>query len=77
MRTTLKDSSIDLNANDTSAMLSNPTSGGPCYPFAVPEVRLRIGAPMDLNLSGAVFNGNPAPPEPATRKFAIRVGRIF
>jgi len=39
-------------------------SGGPCYPFAVPGVRLRIGAPTALNLSGAVFNGNPAPPGP-------------
>jgi porin len=27
MRTTLKDSDIDLNANDTSAMLSNPVGG--------------------------------------------------
>jgi porin len=27
-------------------------------------VRLRFGAPTDLNLSGAVFNGNPAPPGP-------------
>src|SRR5215472_18115246 len=39
-------------------------SGGPCYPFAVPGVRVRIGAPTALNLSGAVFNGNPAPPGP-------------
>jgi porin len=39
-------------------------SGGPCYPFAVPGVRLRLGAPTAPNLSGAVFNGNPAPPGP-------------
>jgi porin len=39
-------------------------SGGPCYPFAVPGVRLRVGASSGLNFSGAVFNGNPAPPGP-------------
>lgn len=37
-------------------------SGGPCYPFAVPGARLRGAATTDLTLSGAVFNGNPAPP---------------
>jgi porin len=37
-------------------------AGGPCYPFAVPGVRLRVGAPTALHLSGAVFNGTPAPP---------------
>ena len=45
-------------------------SGGPCYPLAVPAVRLHVGTPTGLNLSGAVFSGNPAPPGP--RKSAIR-----
>jgi porin len=39
-------------------------SGGPCYPFAVPGARLRAAPTSDLTLSGAVFNGNPAPPGP-------------
>jgi porin len=39
-------------------------SGGPCYPFAVPGTRLRAAPTTDLTLSGAVFNGNPAPPGP-------------
>ena len=37
-------------------------SGGPCYPFAVPGIRLRVAPTAGLTLSGAVFNGNPAPP---------------
>jgi porin len=37
---------------------------GPCYPFAVPGVRLRIAPTTALTLSTAVFNGNPAPPGP-------------
>ena len=39
-------------------------SGGACYPFAVPGARLRAAPTPDLTLSGAVFNGNPAPPGP-------------
>ena len=39
-------------------------SGGPCYPFAVPGVRLRVAPATDLTLSTALFNGNPAPPGP-------------
>ena len=39
-------------------------SGGPCYPFAVPGVRLRGAPTAGLTLSAAVFNGNPAPPGP-------------
>ena len=39
-------------------------SGGPCYPFAVPGVRLRVAPIAALTLSGAVLNGNPAPPGP-------------
>ena len=34
---------------------------GPCYPFAVPGARLRAAPTSDVTLSGAVFNGNPAP----------------
>jgi porin len=39
-------------------------SGGPCYPFAVPGVRLRVAPTTGLTLSTALFNGNPAPPGP-------------
>jgi porin len=45
-------------------LMTDLPAGGPCYPFAVPGVRLRVGAPTGLNLSGAVFNGTPAPPGP-------------
>jgi porin len=57
-------------------------SGGPCYPFAAPGVRLRVAPTSSLTLSTAVFNGNPAPPgpgDPQTRNsggtnFLIGVG---
>jgi porin len=39
-------------------------SGGPCYPFTVPGVRLRVAPTTGLTLSAAGFNGNPAPPGP-------------
>ena len=39
-------------------------SGGPCYPFAVPGVRLRTAPTTGLTFSVAAFNGNPAPPGP-------------
>src|SRR5262249_2699076 len=39
-------------------------SGGPCYPFAVPGVRLRVAPVTGLTFSTALFNGNPAPPGP-------------
>ena len=39
-------------------------SGGPCYPFAAPGVRLRVAPTADMTLSTAVFNGSPAPPGP-------------
>jgi porin len=39
-------------------------SGGPCYPFAVPGMRLRVAPASSLTLSAALFNGNPAPPGP-------------
>src|SRR5215469_1309615 len=39
-------------------------SGGPCYPFAVPGVRLRVAPISGLTWSTALFNGNPAPPGP-------------
>jgi porin len=60
-------------------------SGGPCYPFAAPGVRLRVAPTTSLTLSTAVFNGNPAPPgpgEPQIRNsggtnFLIGVGGTF
>jgi porin len=39
-------------------------SGGPCYPFAVPGVRVRAAPTTGLTLSAAAFNGNPAPSGP-------------
>jgi porin len=39
-------------------------SGGPCYPFTVPSVRLQVAPTTGLTLSAAGFNGNPAPPGP-------------
>src|SRR6266478_6480653 len=36
-------------------------SGGPCYPFATPGVRLRAAPTKGLTFSAAAFNGNPAP----------------
>jgi porin len=60
-------------------------SGGPCYPFAVPGVRLRVAPTSSLTLSTAVFNGNPAPPGPGDPQvrnsggtnFLIGVGGTF
>ena len=37
-------------------------SGGPCYPFAVPGVRMRAAPTTGLTFSAAGFDGNPAPP---------------
>jgi porin len=39
-------------------------SGGPCYPFTVPGVRLRVAPTTGLTLSAAASNGNPAPAGP-------------
>jgi len=52
-------------------------SGGPCYPFAVPGARLRVTPATGLTVSTAVFNGNPAPPDPETRRSATRAGQTF
>ena len=60
-------------------------SGGPCYPFAVPGVRLRVAPATGLTLSTAVFNGNPAPPgpgdpqvrNPSGTNFLIGEGGVF
>ena len=40
---------------------TNLPSGGPCYPFAVPGVRVRAAPTTGLTFSAAAFNGNPAP----------------
>src|ERR1700736_6739013 len=47
---------------------TNLPSGGPCYPFAVPGVRVRAAPTTGLTFSAAAFNGNPAPPR--TRRSA-------
>ena len=52
-------------------------SGGPCYPFAVPGARLRVAPTSDLTLSGAVFNGNPAPPGPGDPQVRNASGTNF
>jgi porin len=52
-------------------------SGGPCYPFAVPGARLRAAPTSDLSLSGAVFNGNPAPPGPGDPQIRNSSGTNF
>jgi porin len=60
-------------------------SGGPCYPFAAPGMRLRVAPTSSLTLSTAVFNGNPAPPGPGDPQvrnsggtnFLIGVGGTF
>ena len=52
-------------------------SGGPCYPFAVPGARLRATPTSDLTLSGAVFNGNPAPPGPGDPQVRNSSGTNF
>jgi porin len=36
-------------------------SGGACYPFAAPGVRVRVAPTTGLTFSAAAFNGNPAP----------------
>jgi len=52
-------------------------SGGPCYPFAVPGARLRAAPTSDFTLSGAVFNGNPAPPGPGDPQVRNSSGTNF
>ena len=51
--------------------------GGPCYPFAVPGVRLRGAPTAGLTLSAAVFNGNPAPPGPGDPQVRNSSGTNF
>ena len=55
---------------------TNLPSGGPCYPFAVPGVRVRAAPTTGLTFSAAAFNGNPAPPDREIRKLAIPAARI-
>ena len=52
-------------------------SGGPCYPFAVPGVRLRGAPATGLTLSVVVFNGNPAPPGPGDPQVRNSSGTNF
>ncbi len=52
-------------------------SGGPCYPFAAPGVRLRVAPTAGLTLSTAVFNGNPAPPGPGDPQVRNSSGTNF
>ncbi len=52
-------------------------SGGPCYPFAVPGIRLRTAPTTDLTVSAAIFNGNPAPPGPGDPQVRNASGTNF
>src|SRR6516162_3671959 len=67
--------------NSTFGCHDTPTtdlpSGGPCYPFAVPGARLRVTPATGLNFSGAVFNGNPAPPGPGDPQIRNSGGTNF
>jgi len=52
-------------------------SGGPCYPFAAPGVRVRAAPTTGLTLSAAAFNGNPAPPGPGDPQVRNSSGTNF
>jgi porin len=52
-------------------------SGGPCYPFAVPGVRLRAAPTTGLTFSMAAFNGNPAPAGPGDPQVRNSSGTNF
>jgi porin len=52
-------------------------SGGPCYPFATPGVRLRAAPTAALTFSTAIFNGNPAPPGPGDPQVRNSSGTNF
>jgi porin len=52
-------------------------SGGPNYPLATPFVRVRYQATEALTLTGAVFNGDPAPPGREDPQLRDRHGTAF
>jgi porin len=52
-------------------------SGGPCYPFAVPGVRLQGPPVADLTFSAVAFNGNPAPAGPGDPQVRNSSGTNF
>ncbi len=52
-------------------------SGGPCYPFAVPGIRLRFAPTTSWTLATAVFNGNPAPSGPGDPQLRNSSGTNF
>jgi porin len=52
-------------------------SGGPCYPFAAPGMRLRVAPTTALTFSVAVFNGDPAPPGPGNPQVRNPSGTNF
>src|SRR6266436_4063871 len=52
-------------------------SGGPCYPFAVPGVRVRAAPTTGLTFSAAAFNGNPAPRGPGDPQIRNASGTNF
>jgi porin len=52
-------------------------SGGPCYPFAVPGLRVRAAPTTGLTFSAAAFNGNPAPSGPGDPQIRNPSGTNF
>jgi len=52
-------------------------SGGPCYPFATPGVRLRAAPATGLTFTAAAFNGNPAPAGPGDPQIRNPSGTNF
>jgi porin len=56
---------------------TNLPSGGPCYPFAAPGVRVRAAPTTGLTFSVAAFNGNPAPSGPGDPQIRNSSGTNF
>jgi porin len=52
-------------------------SGGPNYPMATPFARLKFQATDNVNLVGAVYNGDPAPPGGGDPQIRDRNGTAF
>ncbi|MBV9153122.1 MAG: carbohydrate porin [Alphaproteobacteria bacterium] len=52
-------------------------SGGPNYPMATPFARVRWRASDQWSVTGAVFNGDPAPPGPGDPQIRDRNGTAF
>jgi porin len=56
---------------------ANLPSGGPNYPLATPFVRVRYQVTEAITFTGAVFNGDPAPPGTGDPQLRDRHGTAF